>query len=668
MKARKHLLTHVFVSLAALPLAVPPAFALSVPSLSVPSAHRQVVLAQASPDAARQRVEEARRALEEAKAKGGDVAGAEAALKAAESELQALEAAPPKAEPPKEAPPAEAKPEPPKSEPPKSEPAPPAPPKPAAQPQDTAPPPPKPAEPKPAEPKAAEPKPAAPKPEEQSKPQEKAPVQSEAPAPAAKPVEKPAPEAAKPPPPKPESAPSPEKPADGAAPAPQSPPDKKPEQKAAPTPDAAPKPGPSTTTPETKGEAAPAPQRSLKAAPSDATAPAAAPAQAPESSTAAPVLDSAKQAPALDSAKEAPAPTGVAPQSAPKAAPSLAAPQPSAQTTAAPPPPPPKSDADAQAPLGKVAPPPRLAPTKADQGRRLEGRPRFDAPRDAKVEDHIDGRDILNILGQMVVRGGDADRFTRNGARNYYEELPGGRTRETVQRPNGVEVVTIRNRYGDVIQRSRIGRDGRETVLFYAPDLERRPDRESVFRDPSLDLPPMRLDIPVDEYIIDTSRARNPDYYDFLREPPVEKVQRVYSLDEVRYSARVRDMMRRVDLDTIHFATGSADVSTNEARSLKRVAEAMKKIIDRNPGETFLIEGHTDAVGSDQANLVLSDRRAESVAVTLTDLFGIPPENLVTQGYGERFLKVRTSGPSQENRRVTIRRITPLVRPVDAKR
>lgn len=48
----------------------------------------------------------------------------------------------------------------------------------------------------------------------------------------------------------------------------------------------------------------------------------------------------------------------------------------------------------------------------------------------------------------------------------------------------------------------------------------------------------------------------------------------------------------------------------------------------------------------------------------LTEVYGIPAENLVTQGYGERFLKIRTDGPEQENRRVTIRRVTPLVRPV----
>ncbi|CLP78637.1 Outer membrane protein and related peptidoglycan-associated (lipo)proteins [Mycobacterium tuberculosis] len=72
-------------------------------------------------------------------------------------------------------------------------------------------------------------------------------------------------------------------------------------------------------------------------------------------------------------------------------------------------------------------------------------------------------------------------------------------------------------------------------------------------------------------------------------------------------------------------------------------------------------------MGSDESNLVLSDRRAESVAQVLTDAFGIPPENLATQGYGERYLKVRTEAANQENRRVTVRRITPLVKPVAAR-
>ena len=45
----------------------------------------------------------------------------------------------------------------------------------------------------------------------------------------------------------------------------------------------------------------------------------------------------------------------------------------------------------------------------------------------------------------------------------------------------------------------------------------------------------------------------------------------------------------------------------------------------------------------------------------LTDFYGIPPENLVTQGYGERYLKVRTELAERLNRRVQVRRITPLI-------
>ena len=139
----------------------------------------------------------------------------------------------------------------------------------------------------------------------------------------------------------------------------------------------------------------------------------------------------------------------------------------------------------------------------------------------------------------------------------------------------------------------------------------------------------------------------------------------MYSVDEVKYSARIRDKVRRIDLDTITFETGSAEITRDQASSLRQVATAIGDLLERDPGETFLIEGHTDAVGSDESNLVLSDERAGSVASVLSDLFEIPAENLVTQGYGERYLKIDTDGPARENRRVTIRRITPLVRPAE---
>jgi len=167
--------------------------------------------------------------------------------------------------------------------------------------------------------------------------------------------------------------------------------------------------------------------------------------------------------------------------------------------------------------------------------------------------------------------------------------------------------------------------------------------------------------IPRERYILETERASGRDIYAVLTAPPVEAIDRRYTLDEIRYSPRVRERMPRVDIDTINFESGSWAITPDQVNRLAVIAEAVKQATAHNPAEVFLIEGHTDAVGSDDDNLSLSDRRAESVAVALTQQFGVPAENLTTQGYGEQYLKVPTQGPEQQNRRVTLRRITPLL-------
>jgi outer membrane protein OmpA-like peptidoglycan-associated protein len=167
--------------------------------------------------------------------------------------------------------------------------------------------------------------------------------------------------------------------------------------------------------------------------------------------------------------------------------------------------------------------------------------------------------------------------------------------------------------------------------------------------------------MPRERYIVEADRADPRMLYETLMAPPVERLARGYSLDEIRYSAPLRDRMPRIDIDTITFDTGSWDVSAGQADRLAPIADAMRRAIERNPDEVFLVEGHTDAVGADLDNLSLSDRRAESVANLLTDQFGIPPENLTTQGYGEQYLKIPTEAAERQNRRVSIRRITPLL-------
>jgi len=91
----------------------------------------------------------------------------------------------------------------------------------------------------------------------------------------------------------------------------------------------------------------------------------------------------------------------------------------------------------------------------------------------------------------------------------------------------------------------------------------------------------------------------------------------------------------------------------------------MEKLLKKNPAETFLIEGHTGRRRHAGGEPCLWTAAPKPVAEALTNAFGIPPENLTTQGYGEEYLKINTSGAQpREPGGVAIRRITSLVAPV----
>jgi outer membrane protein OmpA-like peptidoglycan-associated protein len=268
---------------------------------------------------------------------------------------------------------------------------------------------------------------------------------------------------------------------------------------------------------------------------------------------------------------------------------------------------------------------------------------------------------IFQIGVNIVINNPDQERdrfYDPRQDKIYYEDLGRGRTRETIQRKDGSKIITVRDRTGDILQRSKVLPNGREIILAtYDP----RDQDIATWRDPGQDLPPLKLNIPADQYIMDADTSDDQQVYNFLAQPPVEQVRRIYTIDEVKRSARLRDSVRRLEVGDLTFDTGKATISRNQVGALQDVADAMTKLLQRNPGEVFLIEGHTDAVGSDVANLVLSDQRAATVARILTDFYDIPPENLVTQGYGERYLKVQTDGPEPLNRRVTVKRITSLI-------
>ncbi len=84
--------------------------------------------------------------------------------------------------------------------------------------------------------------------------------------------------------------------------------------------------------------------------------------------------------------------------------------------------------------------------------------------------------------------------------------------------------------------------------------------------------------------------------------------------------------------------------SVGQMMNLKSVGQ--KKII---------IEGHTDAIGDSDYNLLLSQRRAQAIKNYLGIHFGVAPERMMITGKGETELYDAKSPHNEINRRVQFR-------------
>ena len=144
--------------------------------------------------------------------------------------------------------------------------------------------------------------------------------------------------------------------------------------------------------------------------------------------------------------------------------------------------------------------------------------------------------------------------------------------------------------------------------------------------------------------------------------PPVAPNSRV-TIPELTRRPDLRSQVPSIDIQSINFEFGSAAIPYSEYSKVENIAIALRRLLQRNPRELFLLEGHTDAVGTRFFNQVLSERRAESMRSVLTATFGIPPQALTAVGYGEDYLLVPVPYAEWRNRRVTIRRITDVVVP-----
>lgn len=85
-----------------------------------------------------------------------------------------------------------------------------------------------------------------------------------------------------------------------------------------------------------------------------------------------------------------------------------------------------------------------------------------------------------------------------------------------------------------------------------------------------------------------------------------------------------------VTLGDVLFRTGQSQLQPASANDIAKLADFFR----RNPERTASIEGHTDSVGSANANYNLSERRANAVMTALVRQ-GVPADRLRTRGFGE---------------------------------
>ena len=230
------------------------------------------------------------------------------------------------------------------------------------------------------------------------------------------------------------------------------------------------------------------------------------------------------------------------------------------------------------------------------------------------------------------------------------ENFDDGSSRTVVTREDGSRVVTIRDADLRVLRRTLVSADGTTTQLIddttdvQPVDVSQLPAPAEV----------QNNDAPMNEDELRAALRRESD------------IGRRFTLSQIRNIPEVRSLVAPVNIDAITFDSGSAAIRPDQAKQLQALGRVIQDSVAENPSEIFMIEGHTDTVGADAFNLALSDRRAESVALALTEYFDVPPENLVTQGYGEQFLRIRAEGDIRGNRRASVRRITELLRTANA--
>lgn len=156
----------------------------------------------------------------------------------------------------------------------------------------------------------------------------------------------------------------------------------------------------------------------------------------------------------------------------------------------------------------------------------------------------------------------------------------------------------------------------------------------------------------------DTELAANQQQIEQQRQEIVRNRQLLEELKRRNIEARETERGVVVNLPDVLFEFGRSDLTGDAQGRVQGIADVLN---NQAQGRRVSIEGHTDAIGSEEANQLLSERRADSVAGALTTS-GVDQARVTTAGYGERYPVAPNTNPDgsdnstgrAKNRRVEV--------------
>jgi len=147
---------------------------------------------------------------------------------------------------------------------------------------------------------------------------------------------------------------------------------------------------------------------------------------------------------------------------------------------------------------------------------------------------------------------------------------------------------------------------------------------------------------------VDTAaQAKESKFIDSLR----NRSTRSLSLGEREEVAQLAATKPKIDLE-IRFDYNSADIAKTSMQAVQLLGKALSD--PSLKGSTFVVAGHTDAIGGEEYNQGLSERRADTIKRYLSEKFGINGSDLVTVGYGKTKPKDANAPLDPSNRRVQV--------------